>query len=271
MSTTKTISGYSPEEEVFSFSNADAEVVLAHVSDIGNETANKQSVADLVYSWRPDAIFTSGDNCDSTVQNYALNVGSYYGEYVARDLIWPVPGNHDWDDNTLAAYFSYFSSVVGAAYYYKKTFGPISLFMLDSNANTPDGNTTSGAQYAWLARELAASCSPWNIVSQHHPAYGSSLQYGSVTAAQWGYGALGADIVFNGHAHLYERSYNDTYYISAGTGGSALYSFTTPTAYSQFRYNTLHGAGKLIATPNKLRWEWRNVSGALIDSLELEK
>jgi tartrate-resistant acid phosphatase type 5 len=267
MSTAKTLTDYSAEEDVFSFSNADAEVVLAHIADFGDGGANETLVRDLVYGWKPDAIFTSGDN---SYANYAADVDAFYGEYVDRDLLWPCPGNHDWDDGTLAAYFSYFYDVTGTRYYYKKTFGPVSLFMLDSDTETPDGTTIYDAQYEWFARDIQASRSPWNIVSFHHPPYTSSSSHAATTGMRWGFGDLGADLVLNGHNHQYERLYEDTHYIVNGAGGRPLYGFTTPVSQSIVRYSDMHGAGKLIATPTKLRWEWRNYLGALIDSLEVE-
>ena len=271
MSTEQSITGFSTGEDVFEFSAADNEVVLANISDYGNGSAAELNVANLVSGWRPDAIFTNGDNSYSTLYDYDTSIGLYYGDYVDRNLVIPSPGNHDWDDGTLAVYLAYFAGVVKNRYYYKQTIGPVSLFMLDSNSVTPDGNTISGAQYQWLAGALAASRSPWNIVAFHHPPFTSGIVHDPEVDMRWGFGALGADMVFNGHNHQYERLYSDTYYIVNGAGGSSLYNFTTPASQSQFRYNTYNGAGKLIATPNKLKWEFFNYLGASIDTLTLEK
>jgi hypothetical protein len=271
MSEAKTLQGYSACEESFAFSNADAEVVLANIADYGSITTAETLVRDLVYSWRPDAIFTNGDNTYSAAFDYATSIGGYYGEFVARNLLWPCPGNHDWDDGTLVSYMDYFSGVASYRYYYKKVFGPVSVYFLDSNYQTPDGNTDSGEQYDWLVNELVNTRSTWNIVTRHHPAWGSSLQYGGVETQRWDLEGLGVDIVINGHAHLYERVLKDTYYITNGAGGSALYSFATPIEGSQVRYNSMHGAGKIIATPNKLVWQFHSYDGALVDRLELEK
>lgn len=244
--------------------------MLAHISDFGTENATETLVANLVYSWRPDAIFTSGDNSQGGL-NYEDDVGADYGEFVDRKLLWPCPGNHDWEGGTIADYMDYFSDVVENRHYYKKVFGPLALFMLDSVAYTPDGYDTDSAQYDWLARELPASNAPWNIVSLHYPPYSSGATHGSIEDLQWGFGALGADMVFSGHDHIYERLYVDTYYIVAGMGGSSLYSFGDTVTGSQFRYNSLNGAGKLIATPNKLKWAFYSYDGALVDSLTLDK
>lgn len=272
MASIKTLLGYSDGEDVFAFSNADAEIMLAHVSDFGTEDANEQLVADLVYEWKPSAIFTSGDNSQGGL-DYDDDVEAYYGEYVGRNLMWPCPGNHDYNDGLLACpeYFAYFNGSINNRYYYKKTFGPVSLFMLDSVAYTPDGVTTSGAQYAWLARELQSSRSTWNIVSCHYPPYSSASERSpGETGMRWGFGALGADIVISGHNHQYERLYYDTYYIVAGTGGQTIRAFDTPLSGSQFRYNDTFGAGRLIVSPTKLRWEWRTYDNALVDSITLE-
>jgi tartrate-resistant acid phosphatase type 5 len=271
MSDAKTLTGYSDPEDVFAFSNADAEVVLANISDYGNATLAEQNVKNLVYSWRPDAIWTNGDNTYSTIYAYADTIGGYYGEFVDRNLLWPCPGNHDWDDDTLAAYLAYFDGVVAKRYYYKKVFGPVAIYFLDSNPETPDGNTTSSRQYEWLVDALETSQSPWNLVAFHHTPWGSCSARANDEWMRWGFGDLGADIAFNGHCHVYERVLKDCYHITNGCGGSGLYGFGTPIEGSQVRADDWNGAGKLVATPTKLTWQFHTYDGALVDRLVLEQ
>ena len=273
MSDKRTLLGYSTGEDVFEFSKADLELMLAHISDFGTEDANEGLVADLVYSWQPNVIFTSGDNSQGGL-DYDDDVQAYYGEFVDRNLLWPCPGNHDYNDGVRSCpeYFEYFNGVLNDRYYYRKTFGPVCLWMLDSVDYTPDGVTTESAQYAWLARELPKSSSTWNIVSCHYPPYSSALERSpGQIGMRWGFGVLGADLVISGHNHQYERLYQDTHYIVAGTGGQTIREFDTPIAGSQFRYNDTFGAGRVLVTPTKLRWEWRTHDDALVDSLTLEK
>jgi hypothetical protein len=271
MSTATLIAGFSPQEDVWKYSSADNEIVLANISDYGVENADEQKVADLVDSWKPDAIFTNGDNSQAGT-NYDDDVEPYYGSYVERGMFWPCPGNHDWDDGTLTAYLNYFEDSVDGRYYYARTIGPITLFMLDGNAVTPDGNDADSYQADWLATRAPRCRSPWKIACIHQPPFTSSATHGSTAASQWDFEDAGIDIVFSGHAHLYERLLVDsTPYLVNGLGGQTIYNFASPLSSSLVRYNSLHGAGKLIATPTKLVWRFYNYSGALIDSLTMEK
>jgi len=271
MSTATLISGFSAQEDVWAYSTADNEIVLANIGDFGTEDANEQNVADLVDSWKPDAIFTNGDNSQAGT-DYDDNVGDYYGSYVDRGIFWPCPGNHDWDGGTLAAYLNYFEDSVDGRYYYAKTIGPVTLFMLDGNSVTPDGNDADSYQADWLATRAPKCRSPWKIACIHQPPYSSSATHGSTAASQWDFADAGIDIVFSGHTHLYERLLVDgQHYIVNGLGGQTIYDFSTALSTSRVRYNSLHGAGKLIVTPTKLRWGFYNYSGALIDSLIWEK
>jgi tartrate-resistant acid phosphatase type 5 len=270
MSTEYAILGRSDAEDIYAFSNADAEVVLAHISDYGRVNLNASRVAALVKGFKPDAIITSGDNSQTGLL-YDQQVGGNYPWAVERNLIYPSPGNHDYEDGTGAAYLEYFEDVVANRFYYKAVFGPVAVYLIDSNSQTPDGNTVDGAQYDWLVHETTNTRSPWNIVAFHHSPYTSSAVHGATTAMRWGYGAMGADLVLTGHTHLYDRLYVDTNYVVAGTGGSDMYAFGEPDPYSIFRQNTIHGAGLVKATPTKLTWEWYGYDGALMDTFTLEK
>jgi hypothetical protein len=271
VSSRKTLTGSNTQDDVYAFSNADNEVVLANIGDYGAENSEETLVAELVKSWVPDAVFTNGDNSQAD-NDYDDDVYEDYSEFVDRNILWPCPGNHDWDDGDLGAYFGFFGDVVNDRYYYKKQFGPVTLWMLDGNSQTPDGNTADSPQAQWLARECANSRSPWNIACIHQPPYSSSIIHPSSEDMQWLFADAGIDIVFSGHNHQYERISKDgIYYIVNGLGGQAIYNFDTPIDGSEFRYNALHGAGKLIATPTKLVWKFFSYDGAEVDSLTLEK
>lgn len=270
MSSAKSVVGYSSGENVWDFSHADAEVVLANISDFGTEDSNEEAVANLVVAWKPDAIFTNGDNSQAD-NDYDDDVDYYYGSFVDRGIFFPCPGNHDWDDGTLAAYFDYFSPVIGRKYYYKKQVGPLTLFMLDGNSVTPDGNTDDSYQGEWFAEQAEWCNTPWKVACIHQPPYSSSSVHGSTADSQWDFSEM--DVVFSGHDHLYERLVVDgVNYVVNGLGGQTKYSFAAEAVDgSVVRYNSAHGAGRLIATPTKLVWEFWNVYGALIDTFTLEK
>lgn len=274
MSDARSITGFQSADRVFKFTDADDEIVLANIGDYGVENSNEQEVADLVLGWVPDGIFTNGDN--SYNGDYVDDVKDYYDPYITNELFFPCPGNHDYESVglTLIDYLDFFEPIIGRRHYYKKQFGPVTLFAMDSNIQCPDGHTSSSWQAQWLENQLALSETPWNIVSLHHAPYSSSTTsggHGSTASARWDFS--GADFVFSGHNHVYERLDNGdgSIYITNGLGGSPKYGFGTALTGSDFRYNSDFGAGKLIATPTRLVWRFYDKLGAEIDEYVLEK
>jgi hypothetical protein len=272
MSTAKTLTGYSDQENVFKFSVSDNEIVLAHVSDFGRVNTAAAAVAEMVNGWNPNAIFTSGDNAHDDV-GYDVQLTPYYGDWVDRKLFFPAMGNHDYDDGTGDAYFDYFSEIVEGRYYYRKTLGPVTLFILDSNSVTPDGNTADSAQAQWLERESLACKSPWRLASLHHSPFSSDTGYGNNSDTQWDFAGAGIDVLFSGHTHTYERFYRGGMnYIVSAMGGSDMRDFaTTAEDGSLFQYNALNGAGLILATPIRLVWRFYSWDNVLVDELILEK
>src|SRR5436190_8724764 len=189
---------------------------FAVIGDYGSAGPNEAAVANLVKSWNPDFILTVGDN------NYEFggadtidqNVGQYYSSYISpykgtygpgatTNMFWPVLGNHDWETTGAAPYFGYFT-LPGNGRYYKVSEGPIDFFMIDSDAQEPDGNGASSVQGAWLQAQLAQSTAPWKIVDFHHPPFSAGTE-GSAAVMQWPFQQWGATAVISGHDHDYER------------------------------------------------------------------
>jgi hypothetical protein len=269
MSDAKTLRGYSDQEQIFDFSNADNEIVIANIGDYGQGNADETKVATLVRSWNPNAICTNGD--DDYLADYSLSNQADYGVFVDRDIMFPCPGNHDWDAANLSLYLAYFDDVVDNQYYYAKQLGPVTLFMLDSDARTPDGNTPDSLQAEWFTEKAANCRTPWKVACIHRAPFSSDTSHGSTEDSQWDYSNM--DLVLSGHAHTYERLLiGGTNYIVNGVGGSTNYLFSsTPLTGSQFRFNSKHGAAKMIITPKRLSWSFYSYDGALVDTLTLEK
>ena len=150
-------------------------------------------------------------------------------------------------------------------------------------------------QYEWLDRELAKSDAKWKIVYHHHPSYSSDNDdYGDTfkgVKSKLGdskaqkliplYEKYNVDIVFNGHIHVYERSWplrggkidhkNGTIYLTSGGGGGSLEDFTpTPTWFKaqtrsvyHYCYVAIHGG--------RLSMRVFDENDALFDTLELDK
>ena len=118
-------------------------------------------------------------------------------------------------------------------------------FMIDSNK--PLG--PKSPQYEWLEKELAASKATWKFTCHHHPCFSSEENdYGDHNKGAEGtkfglgdrnarqlvplYEKYGVDIAFNGHIHLYERTWpifemainqqKGVRYLTSGGGGGSL-------------------------------------------------
>ena len=250
---------------------------FAVIGDYGWGDANEAAVAALVKSWNPAFIITVGDN------NYPLgesttiddHIGKYYAEYIypytgaytataTTNRFYPTLGNHDWYTPGATPYLNYFSSPINNRYY-DFVQGPIHFFALDSDPNEPDGISITATQAIWLHSQLAASTSCWNLVYLHHAPY-SSASHGSNPTLQWDYRQWGADAVFAGHDHVYERiDVGGIPYFVDGAGGAPLYSFGTPVAGSQFRASVF-GAMRVTATSSQITYEFISTDGTTLDT-----
>ncbi len=253
-------------------------VHFAVIGDYGLAGQAELDVANQVKSWNPDFIVTLGDNnyADGSASTIDANIGQYYHDFIspytgsygtgaATNSFFPVLGNHDWVATNAQPYLDYFV-LPGNERYYDFIQGPVHFFMLDSDTHELDGNTDTSIQATWLKNSLSASSSPWNIVLLHHAPFSSGL-HGSNATLQWPYEAWGADAVLAGHDHTYERIIKGTIpYFVNGLGGRSIYSFGTPIAGSQLRYNADYGAMLVDATNAYINFKFINRSGAVIDS-----
>jgi tartrate-resistant acid phosphatase type 5 len=261
---------------------------FAGIGDFGAGSSASNNVAMLVDSWSPEFIVTAGDTRYGA-QTFDQVVGQYYCEYLTAagvgnncnggtspsNAFFPVPGNHDYTDGGgIAEYLNYFtlpgagiasSNTSGNERYYDFIRGPVHFFALDSQGALNSASDMA-AQRAWLQAQLAASTARWQIVMLHHAPY-SSGQHGSTLAMQWPFAEWGADAVMAGHDHVYERVHiGGIPYFVNGLGGKSLYTFGTPVAGSQFRYNGNYGAMRIRADSEQLAFEFINIAGAVIDS-----
>ncbi|MCS7060869.1 MAG: metallophosphoesterase [Anaerolineae bacterium] len=258
---------------------------IAVIGDFGLAGAPAAAVANLVISWQPQYIVTTGDNnyytgLASTIdqnigQYYADFIHPYFGSYPAPhnpgfNRFFPAIGNHDWNSaDGYAAHLNYFT-LPGHERYYDVLLGPVHWFILNSDSHEPDGITPTSAQAQWLQNKLAASTACWQIVVLHHAPYSSSAVHGSTPATQWPYATWGVDVVIAGHDHTYERLSRDgIVYLVNGIGGAPLYAFGLPIAGSVVRYNADYGALRIDATASCLRFDLLNTASVAVDSFEL--
>lgn len=264
-------------------------VRFAVVGDFGHENSGGAvGVANLVDSWGVDFIITTGDNTyyvppASTPEAHDRGSGQFYHEYIfpysgvygagsptGANRFWPSMGNHDWDAGLTG--WEAFYTLPGNERYYSIVLGPVEFFMVDSDSREPDGNTSNSPQAAWLQSALASSTAQWQIVFLHHPPFTSGNTHGGSAVRDWPFAAWGADAVFAGHEHLYERltKYGIPYFVN-GFGGRSLYTFAlTPVAGSLVRFNADYGAQLVEADAASMRFRAITRAGVVVDDFTLQ-
>jgi len=258
-------------------------VRFAVIGDFGDVGDAARDVANLVDSWNPEFVITTGDNNYPAGEASTIdaNIGQYYHEYIHPytgsygegaeiNRFFPVLGNHDWITDGAQAYFDYFT-LPGNERYYDVVWEHVHLFALDNLTQEPDGVGMSSRQAAWLRERLAASASPWKIVYMHAPPYSSGL-HGSIDWARWPYREWGATAVLSGHDHTYERILVDGFpYFVNGLGGGAIYYFETVVEGSQVRFNGDYGAMLVEASPDFITFQFVTRAGLVIDSYTIDQ
>jgi hypothetical protein len=259
---------------------------FAVIGDYGWSGQAEADVAALVKGWAPEFIATTGDNnyeigAATTIE---LNIGQYYHDYIApytggygagadTNRFFPTLGNHDWASPTGAQpYLDYFT-LPGNERFYEIAWGPVHLFMVDSDPHEPDGNTSASAQAQWLQARLAAASAPWKLVLMHHPPYSSGAGHGSQAVAQWPYAQWGASAVIAGHDHTYERIIRSGFpYFVNGLGGRSRYNFAAPAVEGSIvRYNADYGAMLIEASASSITFKFITRAGEVVDTYTIDR
>jgi len=86
----------------------------------------------------------------------------------------------------------------------------------------------------------------------------------------------GAEVVINGHDHMYERFVpmdgtgtaraDGVREFVVGTGGASLYAFKTASAKVAVRNNRSHGVLRLNLSPGSYTWQFIPATGSFMDS-----
>jgi len=224
-------------------------------------------VAKLMWERRPNFVIHCGDVVDDGASK-AQWTGDLFRpchELFGRVAVFPCIGNHE---KNHPHYYKYFS-LPKPEYYYSFRYGNADFFVLDTN--TGRDLTPKGEQYKWLDKALAASDAKWKVCYHHHPVYSSdSDDYGNtwkgpttagdVRVREFGklYEKHNVDVVFNGHIHLYERTWpvrdgrvdqkSGVVHVTSGGGGGRLEDFSPAPAFFKregrvdfhFCYATVH-------------------------------
>lgn len=262
--------------------SAQTSVRFAVIGDYGNAGPDEEAVADLVKSYNPDFIITTGDNNYDVGSEFTIdaNIGQYYHSYIYPYIgaygsgalvnkFFPSLGNHDWETPGAIPYLNYFV-LPGNERYYDFVKGPVHFFVIDSDVNEYDGRDSNSIQAQWLKNALSQSSSRFNVVYFHHPPYCSGLINGSETIMRWPFKNWGANAVMSGHEHLYERlTVNGLTYFVNGLGGNLRSPFGFPISGSQVRYNGNYGAMIVDAYNDSLILKFYNISNSLRDNFKI--
>jgi hypothetical protein len=237
----------------------------------------QQLTADLVAGVNADAVLPLGDIQYECAGAAALNQ-SYdpsWGRF--KPITWPVPGNHEYQtsggtecDSTgkATAYFDYFGARAGerGKGYYSFDIGAWHVVVLNSMCSKVGGCEPGSAQEQWLRADLAAHQADCTLALFHHPLFSSGSGELSSTSSFWQ--ALydgGADVVLNGHDHLYERfapqapngqadPARGIRQFTVGTGGHSLFGFSPTLAANSQAVGKLYGILKLALHPTGYDW-----------------
>ncbi len=186
--------------------------------------------------------------------NHEINSRHYFSQF-------PLPANQQWYD------FDY---------------GDLHFVVLN---DTPvDDSSIAGEEATFLTKSLSSTTKPFKIVVHHKPPYTSSTGHppDAELQAAWSpiYDAQGVDLVLNGHAHDYERSYpikagqvvadgQGPVYIVQGGGGADPYTVAqqsfTAFGVTSFGYLRLDLAGRTLTVTAKAD------DGSTIDSYVIAK
>ena len=253
------------------------DAVLAGAGDIavcGSTTADDATAALL--DGIGGTVATFGDNAypNGTLSEYTNCYGPNWGRHKARTK--PSAGNHEYNTAAAAGYYDYFGAAAGdrTKGYYSYDLGAWHVVVLNSNCLFVSCLAGS-PQEQWLRADLAASNKPCTLAYWHHPRFNSGATHGNNTAVQPLWQALydaGAEVILNGHEHIYERFAPQTpsggadpargiRQFTVGTGGRGHYSIGTCKANSEVVDNTSFGVLKLTLSAGGYAWEFVPIAG----------
>jgi len=245
--------------------------VFVGAGDIAQCGGGQSEATAILLDGIPGTVFTVGDNVypKGTAENYARCYGSTWGRH--KNRTYPTIGNHDWQEASGGPYFAYFGASAGPAGlgYYSVDLGAWHIISLNSQIAAGPGS----AQYEWLKADLAVSTASCTLAMWHHPLFSSGTN-GSQPHMRDVWRLLythGADVVLNGHEHVYERfgpqdadgraTPTGIREFIVGTGGYSLYDLVRRQVNSEAWDNRTWGVLRLTLKTGSYDWEFVPIIG----------
>jgi 3',5'-cyclic AMP phosphodiesterase CpdA len=219
----------------------------------------------------PGTVFTVGDHAypSGTAKQFQDCYEPSWGRHKARTR--PSPGNHDYLTAHGKAYFDYFGSSAGPERrgYYSYSLGAWHIIALNSVIDVD----RRSPQLEWLRKDLSENRTACTLAYWHSPMFssgphGSEIRITSRMLEIWRVlYEFGADVVINGHDHVYERfapqnpkgeadPQKGIREFVVGTGGGGLYEFEPIRPNSEAHSNRSYGVLKLTLGPTDYSWEF---------------
>ena len=255
----------------------------------GNGTATRcrqRYTSDLLVDGGFAAVLDLGDNqyeCGSLTA-YQQAYDPSWGR--VKSITRPSPGNHEYltsgglgcdsSNANAAGYFNYFGSAAGTRGqgWYSYDIGTWHIIALNSQCSAVGGCGRSSPQYQWLQADLAAHSNYCTLAYWHVPLFSSGGRQAANSYSWWQllYNA-NADVVLNGHDHIYERfapqdpnanpdSAHGIRQFTVGTGGGNHTSIVSVAANSEVRDNTTFGILELTLHPTGYEWQFVPAAGS---------
>lgn len=255
--------------------------IFAGAGDIAIVNGHDDATARLLQGIGGD-VFTLGDDAypNGSAENFRV-FDRTWGQFVGR--MHPAPGNHEYMTAGASAYFGYFGEAAGSPGlgYYQFDLGAWHIVSLNSNYEFGVSVNAGSPQAAWLKADLAAHTNKCTLAYWHHPLFssGQNGDYGGMRDIWQILYSAGAEIVLNGHDHLYERFGPQTpdgrgdpargiREFIVGTGGvNADYRFITSKPNSERQISGQNGVLKLTLLADSYQWEFVSApNGSISDS-----
>src|SRR5215217_4582933 len=252
---------------------AGAAPVLVGAGDIAScRSTGDEATADLLAGIR-GTVATFGDNAypRGTDADFAECYAPSWGKFKARTM--PSPGNHEYKTAGASGYFGYFGRAAGnpGEGYYSYDLGSWHVISLNSNCSYVGGCGPGSPEEQWLKADLAAHSNACTLAYWHHPRFSSGLHGDtSSVAAFWDdlYQA-GAEVVLNGHDHVYEHFVplnpsgqtdpaQGISQFTVGTGGAELTEFAGDNSLSDVQIAGANGV--LVMELHRDGYNWQFVT-----------
>ena len=251
------------------------------------DECHEMQTSDLLVAGSFRAVLPLGD------QHYCGSLAEYQQAYDPtwgrlKSISHPIPGNHEYLTDSgsgqaigcdssnagAAGYFTYFGATAKPAgqSWYSYDVGAWHLIALNSNCSSLGGCGPTSPQGVWLAADLAAHPNQCTLAYFHQPLFSSGGRASSNGQAFWNLlYAAHADVVLDGHDHIYERfdpqtpagvaDPNGIREFIVGTGGANHTSIAAVATNSVVRNSDTFGILALTLHKSGFTWNFEPVPG----------